>query len=118
MLNKAFTVHRNLFIQSKIKRITSSQPLKSALLYWSSPTVLRDGDILHVHSNDRLARNLMDLQKLVEEFNEKGVSIQFYKENLVFSHDSSSPMVQLQLQMLGAFAQFERSKSSFTPKRG
>lgn len=70
---------------------------------------LRDGDTLHVHSIDRLARNLMDLQKLVEELNSKGVSIQFHKENLVFSPDSSSPMAQLQLQMMGAFAQFERS---------
>jgi len=70
---------------------------------------LRDGDTLHVHSIDRLARNLMDLQKLVEELNKKGVSIQFYKENLVFSPDFSSPMAQLQLQMMGAFAQFERS---------
>lgn len=70
---------------------------------------LRDGDTLHVHSIDRLARNLMDLQKLVEQLNKKGVSIQFHKENLIFSPDSSSPMAQLQLQMMGAFAQFERS---------
>jgi len=70
---------------------------------------LRDGDTLHVHSIDRLARNLMDLQRLVKELNKKGVSIHFLKENLVFSPDSSSPMAQLQLQMMGAFAQFERS---------
>ncbi|BHH84361.1 recombinase family protein [Desulforhopalus sp. 52FAK] len=70
---------------------------------------LRDGDTLHVHSIDRLARNLMDLQKIVEDLNKKGVTIQFHKENLIFSPDSSSPMAQLQLQMMGAFAQFERS---------
>lgn len=70
---------------------------------------LRDGDTLHVHSIDRLARNLMDLQKIVEDLNGRGVTIQFHKEGLTFSPDSSSPMAKLQLQMMGAFAQFERS---------
>ena len=43
---------------------------------------LRNGDILHVHSIDRLARNLKDLQLLVEQLTSKGVSVHFHKENL------------------------------------
>ncbi len=70
---------------------------------------LREDDVLHVHSIDRLARNLEDLQKLVKGLNKKEVTVVFEKEQLTFAPDSSSPMAQLQLQLMGAFAQFERS---------
>jgi DNA invertase Pin-like site-specific DNA recombinase len=68
----------------------------------------REGDTLVVHSMDRLARNLIDLCQLVRELTAKGVAVQFVKENLTFTGDDS-PMATLQLQMMGAFAQFERS---------
>ena len=69
---------------------------------------LREGDRLHVHSIDRLARSLKDLQELVEDLTAQGVSVQFHKENLIFSGDSN-PMHKLMFQMMGAFAEFERS---------
>ncbi|WBA79921.1 recombinase family protein [Endozoicomonas sp. GU-1] len=69
---------------------------------------LRQGDRLHVHSIDRLARSLKGLQSLVEDLTEHGISIQFHKENLVFTGDSN-PMHKLMFQMMGAFAEFERS---------
>ncbi len=67
---------------------------------------LREGDTLHVHSIDRLARNLLDLQKLISELVAKGVTVVFHKENMTFSNDTN-PMRALMLQMLGAFAEFE-----------
>jgi DNA invertase Pin-like site-specific DNA recombinase len=70
---------------------------------------LREGDTLVVHSLDRLARNLVDLLNLVEALNAKGVSVKFLKENLVFTTSEADPFSKLTLQMLGAFAQFERS---------
>jgi len=76
---------------------------------------LREGDTLHVHSIDRLARNLKDLQTIIEELTNKGVTVEFYKEHLTFSKDVNDPsnpkfaMQTLMLQMLGAFAQFERT---------
>jgi DNA invertase Pin-like site-specific DNA recombinase len=70
---------------------------------------LRQGDVLHVHSIDRLARNLKDLQSLIETLTAKGVTVRFYKENLTFDGDKASPMQTLMLQMLGAFAEFERT---------
>lgn len=69
---------------------------------------IREGDAVYVHSMDRLARNLDDLRKLVHFLTEKGISIQFVKENLTFSADSS-PMAHLMLSIMGAFAEFERS---------
>ena len=70
---------------------------------------IREGDTLIVHSIDRLARNLEDLQRLVRELTGKGVSVQFMKENLTFQAGENNPMQTLMFQMLGAFAQFERA---------
>lgn len=70
---------------------------------------LREGDTLHVHSIDRLARNLMDLQRLVGDLTGRGVGIVFHKENLTFTGAGDDPMQTLMLHMMGAFAQFERS---------
>ena len=73
-------------------------------------THLRKGDTLHVHSIDRLARNLTDLKKLVTTLTDKGVAVYFHKENLRFlANDESDPMQNLMLNMMGAFAEFERS---------
>ncbi len=69
---------------------------------------IRDGDTLHVHSIDRLARNAKDLLNLVEEMIGKGVILKFHKNNLTFSPDSKDHMAKLQLTMLAAFAEFER----------
>jgi len=81
---------------------TKRPELKKCLDY------LRDGDTLHVHSIDRLARNLLDLQQLLEGLIQRQVTVRFHKEKLVFTGDDS-PMQKLQLQMMGAFAEFERA---------
>ncbi len=70
---------------------------------------LRNGDELHVHSIDRLARNLVDLQTIVSHLNGKGVLVVFHKENLTFTGSNENPMNKLMLQMMGAFAEFERN---------
>ena len=69
---------------------------------------VREGDTVHVHSIDRLARSLSDLLKLVESLNEKGVSVHFHKENLLFT-GADDKYQNLMLQMMGAVAEFERS---------
>jgi DNA invertase Pin-like site-specific DNA recombinase len=69
---------------------------------------LRNGDELHVHSIDRLARNLVDLQTIVSNLNGKGVLVVFHKENLTFTGSNENPINKLMLQMMGAFAEFER----------
>ena len=70
---------------------------------------VREGDTIHVHSIDRLARSLDDLRQLVANWNNKGITVHFHKESLIFSTDDNSPMAELMLNMLGAVAQFERS---------
>lgn len=69
---------------------------------------LREGDTLHVHSIDRLARNLQDLLHLIESLNQRAVAVVFHKEGLTFS-GKEDHFQKLQLQLIGAVAQFERA---------
>jgi len=69
---------------------------------------LRKGDTLHIHSLDRLGRNLDDLRKIIKELTARGVVVKSHKENLTFTGDDS-PMANLLLSMLGAVAEFERA---------
>lgn len=94
-LDRTFTDHAS-------GRDTSRVELLAALAY------LREGDTLHVHSMDRLARNLADLRKIVNDLTARGVKVQFHKENLIFTGEDS-PMSDLLLSLLGAVAEFERS---------
>ena len=57
----------------------------------------------------KIARDLRDLQDIISTLNDKGVSISFLKEKLTFSGDSDDAFARLQLQMMGAFAEFERN---------
>ena len=68
---------------------------------------VREGDTLVVHSMDRLARNLDDLRRLVQQLTGRGVRIEFIKEGLTFTGEDS-PMANLLLSVMGAFAEFER----------
>ncbi|MEZ7195378.1 recombinase family protein [Pseudodesulfovibrio karagichevae] len=69
---------------------------------------VREGDTLHIHSIDRLCRNLRDCQELLDSLLAKGVSVHFHRENLIFTGQDDS-MSKLMLQMMGAFAEFERN---------
>lgn len=68
---------------------------------------VRDGDTVLVHSMDRLARNLEDLRQLVRRLTDKKVRVEFVKEQLTFTGEDSA-MANLLLNMMGAFAEFER----------
>jgi DNA invertase Pin-like site-specific DNA recombinase len=69
---------------------------------------VREGDTVVVHSMDRLARNLDDLRRLVQTLTKRGIRIEFVKEHLTFTGEDS-PMANLMLSVMGAFAEFERA---------
>jgi DNA invertase Pin-like site-specific DNA recombinase len=56
---------------------------------------------------DRLGRNLDDLRRMVLGLTARGVHVRFVKESLIFTGEDS-PMANLLLSVMGAFAQFER----------
>ncbi len=68
---------------------------------------VREGDTVVCHSMDRLGRNLDDLRKLVFGLTERGIRVEFRKENLIFTGEDS-PMANLLLSVMGAIAEFER----------
>lgn len=78
---------------------------------------VRDGDVVKVHSMDRLARNLDDLRRIVKIITHKGARIEFIKESLSFTGEDS-PMATLLLSVMGAFAEFERSLIRERQKEG
>ena len=53
---------------------------------------VREGDIVVVHSMDRLARNLDDLRRLVQKLTKRGVRIEFVKESLTFKFRPLRPL--------------------------
>ena len=69
---------------------------------------VRQGDTVVIHSMDRLARNLDDLRRIVQGLTKRGVRIEFFKECLTFTGEDS-PMANLMLSVMGAFAEFERA---------
>ena len=69
---------------------------------------VRDGDIVYIHSLDRLGRNTKDLIEIMEILRTKGVAVIFHKQGLEFKPNTNNPMNDLMFNMLSAFAQFER----------
>jgi DNA invertase Pin-like site-specific DNA recombinase len=70
---------------------------------------VREGDEVIVYSIDRLARDLRDLQSIIQLLNDKQVSISFISERLTFTAEKDDAFSRLQLQLMGAFAEFERN---------
>lgn len=79
---------------------------------------VREGDTLVVHSMDRLARNLGDLRAIVTKLTDKGVVVEFIKEHLTFTPAGNSNMDNLLLNVMGAFAEFERALSKERQREG
>ena len=97
--------------QTKIDRVftdtasgkNAKRPELEALLAF-----VREGDTVVVHSMDRLARNLDDLRRIVQNLTKADIRVEFVKEGLIFTGDDS-PMATLLLSVMGAFSEFERS---------
>ena len=90
-----------IFVDRASGKNTDRQKFQEMLNY------VREGDRVIVHSMDRFARSLKDLVTEVDKLVKRGIAIQFVKENITFTAQST-PMDNLMLQLMGAFAQFER----------
>ncbi len=97
-------IHLDKVFTDKASGKDTNRPQLQAALHH-----VRAGDTLVVHSMDRLARNVEDMLRLVREMNDRGVSVEFIKENMSFTAGSEDPRSVLMFTMLSAFAQFERS---------
>ena len=91
-----------IFIDKASGKDTQRPQLEAMLAF------VREGDTVVTHSMDRLARNLDDLRRLVQLLTRRGIRIKFLKENLTFTGEAS-PIANLLLSVMGAFAEFERA---------
>lgn len=71
-------------------------------------------DIIMVSKLDRLGRSLQHLLSLFDEFNKRHVSFIAATQNI----DTTTAAGRLQLQIIGAFAEFERNIISERTKEG
>ncbi len=102
------------FTEKKSSRSAADRPQLQALIRH-----VRRGDHVVVASMDRLTRSVIDLNDIVQQITgdpaehtehcpRKGASVEFLKERLTFESGHADAMAAFQLNMMGAFAQFER----------
>jgi DNA invertase Pin-like site-specific DNA recombinase len=73
-------LHADKLFTDKASGKDTDRPQLLALLAYA-----REGDTIVVHSMDRLARNVDDLRRLVQEQTRRGIRVQFIKENCLWS---------------------------------
>ena len=66
---------------------------------------LRPGDVVVVWKLDRLSRSLKDLSHIMEKIGEAGAGFRSLTEQI----DTTTPAGRMMMQMVGAFAEFERA---------
>ena len=70
---------------------------------------IRSGDVINVHSLDRVGRNTKDILEIVQLIKDKGCVIHFHKENLKFDGTKTDMYSELLLTILAGFSEFERN---------
>lgn len=75
---------------------------------------LREGDVVIVWKLDRLSRSLKDLLHLMELLKKRGVGFRSLTEAI----DTTTPAGRMMMQMVGAFAEFERAMIRERTKAG
>lgn len=96
----------------KVSGATKDRPQLNACLAY-----IRSGDTLHIHSIDRLARSLRDLDELVDTLVKRGVIVIFHTERLTFTSEAN-PVSTMMMQMLATIAQFERTLTRKRQREG
>ena len=88
-------------VEEKIKSISQTRKVYEVV------GKLKEGDTLIVAEMSRLGRSLSDLLSLIESLTTKKVRILFVREMLDICDDN--PAGKLQMQILGAMAEYERA---------
>jgi DNA invertase Pin-like site-specific DNA recombinase len=94
----------HIFMDKKSGATTARPGLQDAL------THARDGDILVVHTLDRLGRTVRDTLNMVHDLKERGVGVRTLADPLAIdTAESDAPMSHLAFVMLALFGQMERT---------
>jgi len=89
------------WVEEKIKSISKTRKIYEVV------ENLKNGDTLIVAEMSRLGRSLSDLLNIIEKLTSKNIRILFVREMLEISDEN--PAGKLQMQILGAMAEYERA---------
>ena len=93
-----------IYLDKKSGATTDRPGLRAALAY------ARTGDVVVVHTLDRLGRTVRDTLNLIHELAERGVGVRNLADPIkVDSSNPADPMAQLAVVLLALFAQMERT---------
>ncbi len=93
-----------IFLDKKSGATTDRPGLRAVLEY------AREGDVVVVHTLDRLGRTVRDTLNLIHDLTDRGVGVRNLADPIkVDSANPSDPMGQLAVVLLALFAQMERT---------
>ena len=107
----------NAFKKAKVKKVFEE---KASGGRWDRPLLhkmleqLRKGDVVVVWKLDRLSRSLKDLLVIMERINSAGAGFRSLTEAI----DTTTSAGRMMMQMVGAFAEFEREMIRERTKAG
>ena len=92
------------FVDKKSGSTTDRPGLRALLGY------ARDGDVIVVHTLDRLGRTVRDTLNLIHDLSSRGVGVRNLADPIrIDSSNSEDPMAQLAVVLLALFGQMERT---------
>lgn len=95
---------KRIYMDKKSGSTTNRPGLTTALDY------ARDGDVIVVHTLDRLGRTVRDTLNMIHDLAERGIGVRNLADPIrVDSAKPDDPMSQLALVMLALFGQMERT---------
>ncbi|MGJ9407423.1 recombinase family protein [Nesterenkonia aurantiaca] len=93
-----------IYVDKKSGSTVNRPGLNAALEY------ARDGDVIVVHTLDRLGRTVRDTLNLIHDLAERGVGVRNLADPIkVDSSNPNDPMAQLAVVLLALFGQMERT---------
>ena len=103
-LTAAGVAPERIYLDKKSGATTDRPGLRAVLQY------ARDGDVIVVHTLDRLGRTVRDTLNMIHELTERGVGVRNLADPIrVDSSKPEDPMAQLAVVMLALFGQMERT---------
>jgi len=103
-LHQAGIAPKRIYLDRKSGATTDRTGLKAALAY------ARNGDVIVVHTLDRLGRTVHDTLNLIHKLAERGVGVRNLADPIkVDSTNPADPLAQLAVVLLALFGQMERT---------